>query len=83
MSHVSVHPNEGDAYPLGALPLNTQVNCVEKYTGQGGYYVHAAGTFATIVRKMGNKIVIQLPSKIEVALPMENMCVVGKCSYIV
>ncbi|XP_046681543.1 LOW QUALITY PROTEIN: 39S ribosomal protein L2, mitochondrial-like [Homalodisca vitripennis] len=79
---VEVNPNEGDAYPLGALPMGTKIHCVEKFTGTGGYYVHAAGSSATILRKMGDKVVVQLPSKIEVALPPENMCVVGQLSNI-
>lgn len=72
-----VFANEGDAYPLGALPLGTQVNCVEKYTGLGGFYAHAAGTCCTIIRRIGDRVIIQLPSKQEVSLPMENMAVVG------
>uniref|UniRef100_A0A1B6K0D2 Uncharacterized protein n=1 Tax=Homalodisca liturata TaxID=320908 RepID=A0A1B6K0D2_9HEMI len=79
---IPVNPNEGDAYPLGALPMGTKIHCVEKFTGTGGYYVHAAGSSATILRKMGDKVVVQLPSKIEVALPPENMCVVGRLSNI-
>uniref|UniRef100_A0A1B6M0A2 Large ribosomal subunit protein uL2 C-terminal domain-containing protein n=2 Tax=Graphocephala atropunctata TaxID=36148 RepID=A0A1B6M0A2_9HEMI len=79
---IPVNPNEGDAYPLGALPLGTKIHCVEKFTGTGGYYVHSAGSSATILRRMGDKIVIQLPSKIEVALPPENMCVVGRLSNV-
>jgi hypothetical protein len=45
-----VHANEGDAYPLGALPMGTKVHSVEKITGTGGYYAHSAGVFATILR---------------------------------
>ncbi|KAF7408004.1 hypothetical protein HZH66_002541 [Vespula vulgaris] len=40
-----VRANEGDAYPLGALPIGTIVNCVEKYPGLGGSLIHSAGTF--------------------------------------
>jgi len=79
---IPVHPNEGDAYPLGALPMGTKVHSVEQVTGTGGYFAHAAGVCATILRKMGEKIVVQLPSKHEVALPPENMCVVGRLSNI-
>lgn len=64
---------------MGALPIGTKVHSVERIGGSGGFYAHAAGTSATILRKMGENIVVQLPSKIEVALPKENMCVVGKC----
>lgn len=57
--------------------MGTQVNCVEKFTGQGGYYAHAAGTCCVIMRRIGDRVIIQLPSKEEVSLPVENMAVVG------
>ncbi|GJQ68897.1 mRpL2 [Trypoxylus dichotomus] len=67
---IPVRPNEGDAYPLGALPVGTEVNCVEKYPGLGGFLVHAAGTCAKILRKTpDNHVIIQMPSKKEFALP--------------
>lgn len=78
-----VRPNEGDAYPLGALPLGTQVHCVEKCPGQGGLFVHAAGTYATIVRKApNNHVVIMMPSKREFSLPEICMCTVGRLSNV-
>ncbi|KAF5272295.1 hypothetical protein FQR65_LT04952 [Abscondita terminalis] len=62
---IPVRPQEGDAYPLGALPLGTQVHCVEKYPGLGGFLVHAAGTYATIIRKApNNHVVVQMPSRL-------------------
>lgn len=75
---ISVVANEGDAYPLGALPLGTTVYSIEKETGAGGYYCQAAGTCAKITKYFGDKVVIMLPSKEEIALPRENMAVVGK-----
>lgn len=79
---IPVSPKEGDAYPLGALPLGTAVNCVEKFTGQGGYYAHAAGTCCTVMRRIGDRVIVQLPSKEEVSLPQENMAVVGRISNV-
>lgn len=79
----AVRPNEGDAYPLGALPLGTQVHCVEKYPGLGGFLIHAAGTYATIVRKAPNDhIVIMMPSKREFSIPAICMCTVGRLSNV-
>ncbi|KAB0795804.1 hypothetical protein PPYR_09865 [Photinus pyralis] len=78
---IPVRAYEGDAYPLGALPLGTQVHCVEKYPGLGGFLVHAAGTYATIIRKApNNHIVLQMPSKKEFCLPHTCMCTVGRLS---
>lgn len=76
---IPVRPNEGDAYPLGALPLGTKIHNIEKYVGLGGFLVHAAGTFATILRKApNNHVVIKMPSKKEFSLPQECMCTVGR-----
>ncbi|XP_018322266.1 39S ribosomal protein L2, mitochondrial [Agrilus planipennis] len=78
---IPVRPFEGDAYPLGALPIGTKINCVEKYPGLGGFLVHAAGTCATIMRKAANNhVVIQMPSKKEFSLPEICMCTVGRLS---
>lgn len=66
---------------MGALPIGTQINCVEKYPGLGGFLVHAAGTFATILRKApNNHVVIMTPSKREFSLPHQCMCTVGRLS---
>ncbi|KAJ8910353.1 hypothetical protein NQ315_004969 [Exocentrus adspersus] len=80
---IPVRPNEGDAYPLGALPIGTQVNCIEKYPGFGGTLVHAAGTYATILRKApDDHIVVMMPSKREFSLPAICMCTVGRISNV-
>lgn len=80
---ITVKPNEGDAYPLGALPIGTQIHCVEKYPGLGGFLVHAAGTYASIVRKTPEgRVIILTPSKKEFSLPQECMCTVGRLSNV-
>lgn len=78
---IPVRPKEGDAYPLGALPVGTEINCVEKYPGLGGFLIHSAGTYATVLRKApNNHVVIQVPSKKEFSLPQTCMCTVGRLS---
>lgn len=77
-----MRPNEGDAYPLGALPLGTQIHCIEKYPGLGGFLVHAAGTYATILRKADKRVIIMMPSKKEFSLPEICMCTVGRIGNI-
>ncbi|XP_066248819.1 large ribosomal subunit protein uL2m [Euwallacea similis] len=80
---IPVRANEGDAHPLGALPAGTKVHCVEKYPGLGGFLIHGAGTFATIIRKTpNNKVIIMMPSKKEFSLPEECMCTVGRLSNV-
>ncbi|KAK8771939.1 hypothetical protein V5799_024819 [Amblyomma americanum] len=48
---IPVQPKEGDAHPLGALPVSTLVHHIEKYPGEGGVMCRAAGTSAQILRK--------------------------------
>lgn len=78
ISLFTVRPNEGDAFPLGALPVGTIVHCVEKYPGLGGFLVHAAGTYATVTRRVEDRVIVQLPSKRELSLHQTCMATVGK-----
>ncbi|XP_050484614.1 39S ribosomal protein L2, mitochondrial [Bombus huntii] len=74
---------EGDAYPLGALPKGTIVNCVEKYPDKGGFLIHAAGTYGTILRKDGeDRVVIKMPSKKEFSIYKTCMATVGRLSNV-
>lgn len=77
-----VRANEGDAYPLGALPVGTKVNCVEKYPGLGGFLIHAAGTQGTIVRKEDKNVIVQMPSKKLFSLDQRCMATVGRLSNV-
>lgn len=80
---IPVRANEGDAYPLGALPIGTRISCIEKYPGLGGFLIHSAGCYATIVRKTpNNRVIISLPSKREFSLPETCMCTVGRLSNV-
>ncbi|XP_011646100.1 39S ribosomal protein L2, mitochondrial [Pogonomyrmex barbatus] len=78
----TVRPSEGDAYPLGALPIGTIVNCVEKYPGLGGFLIHSAGTAGTLVRRDGDRVVIQMPSKKLFSLHEMCMATVGRLSNV-
>ncbi|XP_044257954.1 39S ribosomal protein L2, mitochondrial [Tribolium madens] len=79
---IPVRANEGDAYPLGALPLGTQVHGIEIVPGLGGFLVHAAGTCATILRKVDNRVIVMMPSKKEFSLLENCMCTVGRLSNV-
>lgn len=73
-----VRANEGDAYPLGALQIGTRVHCVELTPGYPGHTIRAAGTYGTIIRKFDDFVVVQTPSKKEVAFKEICMATVGK-----
>ncbi|KAL2720107.1 hypothetical protein V1478_010373 [Vespula squamosa] len=78
-----IRPNEGDAYPLGALPIGTIVNCVEKYPGFGGSLIHSAGTSGTIISTDGlDRTIVQVPSKRKFSLDNRCMATVGRLSNI-
>lgn len=77
---IPVLPKEGDAFPLGALPVGTVVHCVEKYAGLGGFLIHAAGTCGTITKKSGTRVTVKMPSKREFSLDQYCMASVGRLS---
>ncbi|XP_003737540.1 39S ribosomal protein L2, mitochondrial [Galendromus occidentalis] len=77
---IPVRPREGDAHPLGALPVATQVHCVEKIPGMGGQLCRAAGASAQILRKVEGRVIIQLPSKLHMSLSEKCLGVVGQVS---
>ncbi|KAK0096475.1 hypothetical protein PV326_005409 [Microctonus aethiopoides] len=79
---MTVRAFEGDAYPLGALAKDTLVHCVEKFPGLGGMLVHAAGTAAKIIRKEGNRVIVQMPSKKLFSLHETCMATVGRLSNV-
>lgn len=77
-----VRPSEGDAYPLGALPVGTNVHCVEKYPGLGGFLIHSAGTSGTILQRDEKRVVVQMPSKKKFSLDEKCMATVGRLSNV-
>lgn len=79
--HALVNPNEGDAYPLGALSKGTKVHCIEKLPGAGAHYTLTAGSTATILRQVDDRVIVQLPSKLQVSLSKHCMATVGECIY--
>ncbi|XP_038221883.1 39S ribosomal protein L2, mitochondrial [Zerene cesonia] len=83
LPRIPVRANEGDAYVLGALPTGTLVNSIEKEPGQGGLYIHAAGTYGTILRKQNDRVIVQMPSKRLFSFNEHCMAVVGRLSNII
>ncbi|XP_046406574.1 39S ribosomal protein L2, mitochondrial [Ischnura elegans] len=79
---IPVRVYEGDAHPLGAYPIGTQVCDVEMIPGKGGFLAHGAGTCCTVVRRIGDRVIVQLPSKQELSLQQECMAVAGRMSNV-
>lgn len=71
---------EGDAYPVGSLPIGTIVHNIERLPEQGGAVARAAGTSGMYMRRLGDKCVIRMPSKREMIVSQECMVTVGRVS---
>ncbi|XP_053730435.1 39S ribosomal protein L2, mitochondrial isoform X3 [Synchiropus splendidus] len=78
----AVSANEGDAYPLGALPVGTLINNLEVQPGKGSEYIRAAGTSGVLLRKVNGTAIVQLPSKLQVQVQETCMVTVGRVSNI-
>lgn len=79
---IPVRAKEGDAYPLGALPVGTMVHCVEVYPGVPYHLIHAAGSYGTILRKFDDRVVVQMPTKREFGFLQTSMATVGRLSNV-
>lgn len=77
-----VRPNEGDAFPLGALPVGTAVHCIEQAPGKTFHLMRAAGVMGTIQRKFDDQVVVQNSKKEEWAFNEKCMATVGRVSNI-
>ncbi|XP_071337186.1 large ribosomal subunit protein uL2m [Trachinotus anak] len=82
IGRMAVLANEGDAFPLGALPVGTLVNNLEIEPGKGSEYIRAAGTSGVLLRKVNGTAIVQLPSKQQVQVLETCMVTVGRVSNI-
>src|SRR5215470_5844 len=68
--YVDVKP--GNAMPLGNIPIGTIVHNIELKLGKGGQIARSAGTYAQIVGRDGNYVILRLNST-------EQRLVNGRC----
>src|SRR5918996_2901878 len=68
--HVDVKP--GNAMPLGNIPIGTIVHNIEIKIGKGGQVARSAGTYAQIVGRDGEYVIVRLNST-------EQRLVHGQC----
>lgn len=54
---------KGNIMPLKDIPEGTLIFNIESKPGDGGKFVRASGSFAKIVTKLENEVIIQFPSK--------------------
>ncbi|KAE8738715.1 hypothetical protein FOCC_FOCC015811 [Frankliniella occidentalis] len=79
---IAVTPNEGDAYPVGALPVGTMIHNLQKTPNAKNRLLHSAGTFATILKNNKTHVIIKMPSKHEFVVDPKCMACVGRVSNI-
>jgi large subunit ribosomal protein L2 len=77
---IPVKPVEGNSYPLGALPVGTEVCLVQWYPDSSEINVYNEEDSAKIVRKLGNRVIIQRQTKLQFSLDERCQCVVGQIS---
>jgi large subunit ribosomal protein L2 len=70
----------GNALPIRAIPLGTQIHNVELYPGRGGQLVRSAGVSAQLVAKEGPQAQVRLPSGEVRYIDMNCMATIGSVS---
>ncbi|NXN09051.1 RM02 protein, partial [Indicator maculatus] len=82
IGRMAVSANEGDAYPLGALPVGTLICNLESHPGKGAQYIRAAGTCGVLLRKVNGTAIVQLPSKRHMQVLETCVATVGRVSNV-
>jgi len=67
----------GNILLLKNIPEGIPVFNIENIPGDGGKFVRSSGTFAKIITQMGNKVLIELPSKKKKIFNSECRAAVG------
>ncbi|NWY69211.1 RM02 protein, partial [Erithacus rubecula] len=82
IGRMAVSASEGDAYPLGALPVGTLICNLESHPGKGAQYIRAAGTCGVLLRKVNGTAIVQLPSKRHMQVLETCVATVGRVSNV-
>lgn len=82
LTETPIRAQEGDAHPVGSLPIGTIISCIERQPGKGAQVAVSAGTSAQIVRKVDDSVIIKMPSKREMEISRECLAVVGRVSNV-
>jgi len=68
----------GNALPLRAIPLGTQIHAIELKPGRGAQLVRSAGTSAQLMAKEGAYAQVRLPSGEVRRILLENLAAIGQ-----
>ncbi len=69
----------GNCIPLAKIPIGTWVHNIEGNPGQGAKLTRAAGTFAQIIKKVGNtpQCIVRLPSGVDKLIDSRCRATIG------
>jgi len=73
----NAQPKVGNVLPLSQIPEGTFIYNIESNPGDGGRFCRASGTFARVLTKMRDKVLVQLPSKKEKLFRAECRACIG------
>lgn len=68
---------EGNILKLKDIPVKTKIYCIESRPGDGGKFIKTGGNYAVINRKVGNNVLILMPSKKEKKFHLNCRAVIG------
>ena len=72
-----IEVKSGNVLPLKNIPEGTSIYNIESSPGDGGKFVRSSGTFARIITKMDDGIVIELPSSKRKTFLPECRAIIG------
>jgi large subunit ribosomal protein L2 len=73
----SVEITEGNALPVGNIPIGTVIHNIELKPGKGGQLMRAAGTHAKIIKKDTRHVIIRLHSGKLYSISTQAMATIG------
>jgi large subunit ribosomal protein L2 len=70
----------GSALPVFNIPIGTMIHNIESKPGRGGQLMRAAGTYAKIIKKDQNHVIIRSHSGKSYSTPSQSMATIGEVS---
>lgn len=70
----------GDAHPVGCFSNGTRLHCIEPTPGYGAMFCRAAGSSAIVVNQIDDRVILKLPSNLEISVDKNCMATVGQVS---
>ena len=67
----------GNVLPLGKIPNGTQVHNIESSPGDGGKFVRSSGASARIITKIGEEVIVLLPSNKRKSFQLDCFATIG------